>query len=225
MIPQDYLNMMLTNRGGLSGINHGTVPVHNNPDIPPDNKGIDWETGIILSNFIEKYRPQQVVELGTFRGYSTSWLILGTLLAGTGRVDAFEVFAEGAYGAMWYDRYNLPKQMFKYHEIPGGIWKFPNEIPETIDLLYHDTEHLLNPTKMEMELLLPRIPPGGIVLVDDMLHPDYKAMQEYFHNLFCLPPLERTLSFEDFQKRQANRSWNWSVLPIGHGLGIARRLK
>ncbi len=194
-------------RGPFSDLNFGEVPLHQNSRLPRNNKGIGWETGIILSNFVERYRPKQVVELGTFQGYSTSWLIMGTLLAGTGRVDAFEVFPEGSYGPMWYDEYDLPKSAFRYHEIPGGIWKFPEEIPETIDLLYHDTEHLPAPTEKEMDLLLPRVPVGGIVLVDDMLVPNYGPMQALFHNLFY------------------TGYWAWSVFPLGNGLGVARRIK
>jgi len=206
--PHAHLARMLVDRGPIAEINYGDVPVHYNPGLPHGNKGIDWETGILLCNFVEEYRPKQVVELGTFQGYSTSWLILGTLLAGVGRVDAYEVFPEGYYGSMWYDVYGLPKQAFRYHEIPGGIWKHPNEIPEQIDLLYHDTEHLPSPTKMELSLLVPRIPIGGVVLVDDMFHPDYAPMQAVFDDLFF-----------------PNHDWSWNVLALGHGLGVARRLK
>jgi predicted O-methyltransferase YrrM len=202
---------MLMQRGPLAEINFGDAPVHYNPGEPPGNKGIDWETGILLCNFVEQYKPTQIVELGTFRGYSTSWLILGTLLNGDGRVDAFEVFPEGSYGTMWYETFNLPRLNFQYHEIPGGIWNFPDRIPKQIDLLFHDTQHLLGPTQKEMEILLPRIPVGGIVLIDDMLHPDYRPMQ--------------SLIFEIFDSKYDPPIWTYTTLPLGHGLGIAKRLK
>jgi predicted O-methyltransferase YrrM len=202
----DALYRMLMERGPIADINFGDVPVHYNP--AGANKSIHWETGVLLCNFLEAYRPNQVVELGTFRGYSTAWLILGTLLAGHGRVDAFEVFPEGHYGSMWYDEYQLPKTNFKYHEIPGGIWKYPAAIPETIDLLYHDTEHLPGPTIEEMGLLLPRIQVGGVVLIDDMLHPDYQPMQTVIRQMFIGHP-----------------DWTFNTLRLGHGLGIAKRLK
>ncbi len=211
-----YYAKMLTHQGPIAEINHGVVPVHYNPGLPYGNKGIDWETGLLLKNFVEAKKPSQIVELGTFQGYSTSWLILGTLLTGHGRVDAYEVFPEGHYGLMWYDQYELPKHRFSYHHIPGGIWTHdPAIIPETIDLLYHDTQHLPGPTKKEMDLLLPRIPVGGVVLVDDMLHPDYLPMQNYFHGLFMKIDPNDTV----------HSHWKWSVLPLGHGLGIAERLK
>ncbi len=201
---------MLEDQGPLAGINFGAAPVHYNPGFPLGNKGVDFETGILLKNFVEAKKPRQIVELGTFRGYSTSWLMLGTILNGMGRVDTFDVFQEKYYGDMWYDIYGLPKDNFTYHETPSGIWNFLDQVPQMIDLIFHDTEHLEGPTQIEMRLLLPRVPVGGIVLIDDMLHPDYKPMQGLLKHIFLYEEAD---------------SWKWSVLPFGHGLGIAERLK
>lgn len=196
-------------RGPISEVNYGLVPVHDNPYLPRGNKGIHWETGLILAACVEAWAPKQVVELGTFRGYSTSWLMLG--MNGKGKLDVFEVFPEGHQGTMLYDFYRFSKENFTYHEIPDGIWTHdPAIIPETIDLLYHDTDHLAGPTKKEMDLLLPRIPVGGHVLIDDVLHPYYPTMQAYLNNLFRVDLAD---------------SWRYEILPIGCGLGIAERKK
>lgn len=210
--PNVYLEKMLLERGDLSAVNFGIIPVHDNPYPPAGNKGIHWETGLILLNFVLAKKPINVVELGTFRGYSTSWLILGTMLNKIGRVDAYEVFPERHYGEMLYDQYGLSKDRFTYNEIPGGIWKHTHDkyIPERIDLLYHDTEHLPGPTKLEMDLLLPRVTVGGIVLIDDVLSPHYRPMQAYLHLLF---------------NEELKYSWTYKILPIGCGLGIAERIK
>lgn len=209
MITTDQaLTRMLLDWGPLAEINFGDAPVHYNPGLPFGNKGVDWETGVMLHNFVRKYKPETIVELGTFRGYSTSWLLLGAMINEMGHVHAFEVFNEGYYGRQWYDTYELDKTKLTYHEIPGGIWNFPKDIPGKIDLLYHDTEHSVNPTQIELSILLPRIPVGGIVLVDDMRHPDYGPMQDVVEGAFADP-----------------KTWKYSVLTLGHGLGIARRLK
>jgi predicted O-methyltransferase YrrM len=199
----------MLDRGTLSDVNYGIVPVHDNPCEPKGNKGIHWETGILLANLVERYRPPQIVELGTFQGYSTCWLLLGAAPFG-GRVDAFEVFPEGHYGPMLYDSYRLRNDKFNYHHIPGGIWKYESQLPETIDFLYHDTEHLAGPTKKEMEILLPRIPVGGHIIIDDILHPFYPTMREYLHGLFKIALAD---------------SWTYEILPIGCGLAIAERKK
>lgn len=206
----DLKGRFLTDRGGLSEINYGIVPVHDNPYPPAGNKGIHWETGLILANIVEKYKPGQIVELGTFRGYSTCWLLYGCALAGTGRVDAFEVFPEGYYGPMLYDQYGFSKTNFAYHEIPNGIWNFKDQIPKTIDLFYHDTDHLAGPTIKEMELLVPRIPIGGHIVIDDVLHPNYASMQAFLKTFFLVDHRE---------------AWTYNILPIGCGLGIAERKK
>lgn len=207
----DFLKKMLLEREGLSLINHGIVPVHDNPGHPRGNKGIHWETGIILANFVEAKKPKQIVELGTFRGYSTCWLMAaGEEIGHTISIDSYDVYPEGYYGEMWYDVLKFPKIGYKHHEVPGGIWKHLKQIPENIDFLYHDTAHEAGPTKREMDVLLPRIPVGGVVLIDDILHPNYMPMRYYLQGLFGT-------HLKEF--------WNWSILSIGCGLGIATRTK
>jgi len=207
------LQKLMDTMGPLYKFEGTDVPLHHNT--AGLSKSIDFETGLLLSNFVQWKKPETIVELGTFRGYSTAWLILGSQLAGThmlpcGHVHAFEVFKEGSYGSMWYDDLEMRLENFTYHEVPKGIWNFPEEIPAAIDFIFHDTQHSLNPTIQEMNILLPRVPVGGMVLVDDMLYPDYKPMQGYLNRLFTTSELG---------------VWKWTVLPIGHGLGIAERLK
>jgi predicted O-methyltransferase YrrM len=204
-----WASKFLMDHGTLSETNYGIVPVHDNPYPPKGNKGIHWETGILLSNLVERYQPAQIVELGTFQGYSTCWLLFSSWRYG-GKVDAFEVFPEGHYGPMMYDYYRFPKDNFRYHHIPGGIWKYENQLPETIDFFYHDTEHLAGPTKKEMEMIVPRIPIGGHIVIDDILHPFYPTMREYVHGLF---------------KIELADSWSYDILHLGCGLGIAERKK
>jgi predicted O-methyltransferase YrrM len=204
----EYLKKMLIGARDIYVPEGSITPCHTNS--LGQTKSVPWETGIILKNFVEYKKPRVIVELGTFRGYSTSWLILGTLLNGFGWVTTFDVQPEGFFGKMWYDFYDLPKNLFSFEHIPGGIWRHSERsfIPGTIDLLFHDSSHELDDTKKEMEILLPRIPAGGIALFDDMLYPDYGPMQSYLHNLFLSMP-----------------NWKWSVLPIGTGLGIAERIR
>lgn len=202
------LSRMLLEWGPAYASPGSGVPVHTNS--AGLSKSIDWETGVLLKNFVEFYQPETIIELGTFKGYSTAWLILASLLNERNHgiqshVHAYEVFNEGEYGPMWYDTFELSKERFTYHAIPGGIWMHADEVPESIDLIFHDTQHLLGPTIFEMDLLLPRLSSRGLVLIDDMLHPDYPSMQAYFHKIFAKHP-----------------QWDWTVLPLGHGLGIAR---
>lgn len=203
-----YLQKMLMGAREIHRDPHSIIPCHYNS--LGNTKSVSWETGIVLKNFVEWKKPMQIVELGTFRGYSTSWLILGTLLNGAGFVKTMDIEPEGYFGKLWYDVYDLPKLNFMFQQIPGGIWRHAESalIPQTIDLLFHDSSHELEDTKKEMEILLPRIPAGGTVLIDDMKHPFYVPMQSYLHNLFMSMP-----------------NWKWSVLPIGTGLGIAERIQ
>lgn len=196
---------LLRSAGPLYRFQGTLVPLHHNT--VGLSKSIDYETGLLLKNFVEYKKPDTVVELGSFRGYSTAWLMLGTILNKRGHVHAFEVFKEGGYGSMWYDDLNFPKDRFTYHEIPGGVWKYEEQIPKSIDLLFHDTQHLPGPTQRELELLVPRIPVGGMVIVDDMCYPEYRPMAAVVNEFFVKMP-----------------GWNYEVLRLGHGLGIAERI-
>lgn len=208
--PEGFLEKMLLERGPLNTFNRTKVPLHHSPN-DPGMMGIDWETGILLKNFVESRKPEQIIELGTFRGYSTSWLILGTLLNGFGRVDAYECMKEGHYGKMHYDRLGLPKDNFTYHQIPGGIWLHSEVLPKDIDFIYHDTSHLLDPTIKEMDVLLPRLTVGGLILFDDMDHPAFRPMQDFLNTLFV--------------NLREHGEYTWDVLHLGHGLGIAEKLQ
>lgn len=201
-----FLEKMLSGAREIHQEPYSIVPCHYNS--LGNTKSVSWETGIILKNFVEYKKPGQIVELGTFRGYSTAWLILGTILNEVGIVYSYDIQPEGFFGKMWYDFYDLPKSGYQFHHIPGGIWKYRDQLPNVIDLLFHDSSHELEDTKNEMDVLLPRIPAGGVVLFDDMSYPIYGPMQSYLHNLFHSMP-----------------NWKWSVLPIGTGLGIAERVR
>lgn len=201
-----YLLAMLMGGREIHQDPYSIVPCHYNS--LGLTKSVAWEIGIMLKNFVEWKKPRQIVELGTFRGYSTAWLILGTLLNGKGWVTTFDVKPEGFFGSMWYDFYGLPKTRFDFYQIFGGLWENSAVIPRGIDFLFHDASHELEDTRKEMDILLPRISPGGTILFDDMLYPDYGPMQSYLHSVFLSMP-----------------NWKWSVLPIGTGLGIAERLR
>lgn len=190
--------------GPLYQFEKTVIPLHHNTS--GLTKSVDFETGLFLKNFVEFLRPQTVVELGTFRGYSTAWMMAGTLQNDFGHVHAFEVFTEGAYGDMWYDRLQIPKDRFTYHAIPGGIWKFEDEVPNAIDFVFHDTEHLPGPTAKELELLLPRMKLNSVIVFDDIFYPGYEPMA------FVIEKSFKTL-----------REWSYDTLKIGHGLGIARK--
>ncbi len=129
-------------------------------------------------------------------------------------MNAYECMPEGHYGGMHYDRLGLPKDNFHYHQIPGGIWEHEDKLPAEIDFIYHDTSHLLDPTVKEMTLLLPKLSVGGLILFDDMDHPSFFPMQTYLNTLF-------RGGIQGFNCR----NWSWSVLHLGHGLGIAEKLK
>lgn len=181
--------------------------LHFSPD-DAGKMGIHFETGLVLCSMVESRRPEYIVEVGSHRGYSTSWLILGTVLNQFGRVDAFEVTRESSIGPMWYDIFNLPKDRFKFHSIPLGLWDYTEELPARIDFCFHDTFHLSVPTEKELDVIVPRIPVGGIIIFDDMRQ---ACWTEYQHVIRC--------------RFGFSAEWDYFRFPFGHEMAMATRLR
>src|SRR6185295_12896988 len=55
-----------------------------------DSLAIEMEFGQLLMDEIVKSRPKQIVEIGTGHGYSTSWIMLGTILNGFGKITTWD---------------------------------------------------------------------------------------------------------------------------------------
>lgn len=182
--------------------NAGAVPVHYNRWGP--NKSINFETGFLLKNFADFIDAQTIVEVGTFRGYSTCWLLLSCLMRQKGHVTTFDVEPEGAYGPMFYTAYGFGRDQLSY--VQGPVWD-SKDLPEKIDLVFHDASHERAPTVREVETLSGRVRSGGVMLFDDVCLSLYTPMRTYLAGYFS--------SHSDL--------WRYQVLELGHGLGIAQK--
>lgn len=205
MAPEKYLHKMLAGIGPVHKYDESPLPCHFNS--LGLTKSIPLECGLSLLALVRWYRPGVIVEVGTFRGYSTAWLILGTLLNQYGDVFSYDIKPEGFFGRLWYDHYELPQDRYKFVHSPGGIWEMYNEnLPPSIDLVFHDSSHELEDTQRELDVLIPRMSAKGVMIFDDFLHPLYKGMRDVLYERF-----------------NRDASWKWTVVPVGTGWAVAER--
>lgn len=183
--------------------NYGYAPVHLTAFGP--SKSISVESGMILKNFADALDAENIVEIGTFKGYSTSWLMLSCLQREKGHVMTFDIEKEGYYGTQFYDEYKIPRDLLTYIQSP--VWEASGLLPDTIDFCFHDSDHEVDPLLKELATVVPVIRHGGMIVFDDVLVPGYitfaNTLAQYFFAL--------------------KREWTYKVLPLGHGFGIAQK--
>jgi predicted O-methyltransferase YrrM len=109
-------------------------------------------------------RPAVVMELGTFHGWSTSWILSALRDNGAGRLHSFDRIDNVVH--------NVPE------ELADGRWEFvQGDIKETLDrvppdtgYLFVDAAHSSRFARWYLEHLFPRVPSGIPVSVHDVYH-------------------------------------------------------
>lgn len=130
----------------------------------------------LLRDVARSYKKPVIAELGTRTGQSTSALLAGASASG-GHVWSVDL-----------DRVRVPPWWEN-----SGLWSFlvaddmSDEaaawLPDELDILFIDTSHLYDHTLGELRLYVPRVRPGGTVLMHDveltreqMLAPGYMEL-------------------------------------------------
>ena len=143
----------------------------------------------------------QIIELGTRSGNSTC-----AFLAGIEHADAD--------GALWSVDIEPPQVPGEWHDYQFWHMLVADDVtpyaigwcPDDADVLFIDTSHLYEPTLAELRAYVPKVRPGGVVLVHDTDTPGTDI---------AWPDVPRVL--DDFCKESAlswynHRGWN--------GLGV-----
>ena len=169
--------------------------------------------GALLRHFVLLLKPQAVLELGVFTGYST--ICLAGALPEGGRVDSVEIndemedlIREGLTRAGVEEKVNL---------IFGDAKEVITELDETYDLVYIDAN------KREYvayyQTVIDMVRPGGYILADNVLW-DGKVYEKE-------PPRDRQtqgiLAFNDLVAGDS-RVENF-ILPLRDGINIIRKIR
>ncbi len=97
-----------------------------------------------------------VIELGVRSGNSTAAFLAAVTEHG---------------GHVWSNDLNQPPVPWAGHEqwtfIEGDDLAISDQMPRNVDVLFIDTSHHFQQTAVELELYVPKVKPGGVVLLHD----------------------------------------------------------
>jgi predicted O-methyltransferase YrrM len=157
-----------------------------------------------LRDTVRAYPSAAVVELGVRSGNSTS---------------AFLYAVDEVDGHLWSVDVNTPA-------VPGWWWSYPRwtcrigddcnpaiaaDLPAEVDVLFIDTSHHYDHTLAELRLYVPRVRPGGTVLMHDT---ELEAPDGYIGDPF---PVARAL--DDYC---AEAGLSWENRTGCYGLGVIK---
>ena len=119
--------------------------------------------GKMLELFSCMIRPERILEVGTFMGYSALCLAKG--LGSTGRLHTLELRSEDAARAQGYFSKSLYSDRIISHV--GNALNIITELKENWDLVFIDADKVnyIN----YYELTLPQLKKGGFILADNVL--------------------------------------------------------
>lgn len=173
--------------------------------------------GNFLSLLVKMSKAENILEIGTAIGYSTSWLAQG-LEGRTGHITTIDLNVDRA------------KRAIEYFKRAG--------IEEKIEVLFGDARRILPTLKGNFDfvfvdaakgeyldylsLVLPRIEQGGILVVDNVLFRGWVVPGAEF-----APKYNRMVTHlrEFLNKLTQNPDFQTSVLPFGDGISLSFRIK
>ena len=146
----------------------GSAPVRS-----PDQVRTRREMGCLFAWIVEQRRPDLVVEFGTAFGVSALYWAAGLDAAGAGHLLTFEP------NQVWHDiaaahlRVFSPRVTAVLGTFEDNIDKWRGE--KTIDVAFVDGIHTSDFVNPQVELLIARLSPGGLILLDDLRFSDDMA--------------------------------------------------
>ncbi len=113
---------------------------------------------------LREARPETVVEIGTFHGWSTTWILRALHDNGTGHLHSYDIVDHVVR--------EVPQAL------SAGRWTFTQgdarenveKIPATADFLFIDAAHSASFARWYIRELFPRLRPGIPVCVHDVFH-------------------------------------------------------
>jgi predicted O-methyltransferase YrrM len=109
-------------------------------------------------------RPARIVEIGTFHGWSTSWLLRALADNGTGHLDSYDI-VDHVLGTIPRD---LSGDRWAFHH--GDVRAVADLRPATIDYLFIDAAHTARFARWYVRTLLDHLNAGTPVSVHDVYH-------------------------------------------------------
>jgi predicted O-methyltransferase YrrM len=109
-------------------------------------------------------KPAAVVELGTFHGWSTLWILSALRDNGSGHLHSFDMIDNVVR--------NVPDELAegRWTFVRGDIAETVGQVPPAAQYLFVDAAHTGRFARWYLEHLFPLVPAGAIVSVHDVYH-------------------------------------------------------
>lgn len=165
--------------------------------------------GRLLIQFSQWIKPQQILEIGSFTGYSALCLAQG--LAAHGKITCIEINEE--YESIILKYFKLAGKSEQLNLIIGDALEELKNLSGPFDLAWIDANKQTN--DQLFELILPLMHTGGYILVDNML---------WYGNVLESSPDKETRSILDFTYKIKNDPRvNMFLLPIRDGVAMLQK--
>lgn len=123
----------------------------------------DYEAEITYM-LLRDLRPEVVVEVGTFYGWSTMWILSALRDNGTGHLYSFDIVdnvVRNVPAELSQDRWTFTK---------GDVREHLDKVPAETDYLFIDADHGARFAHWYIENLFPAVPAGTPTSVHDVFH-------------------------------------------------------
>ena len=168
--------------------------------------------GRFLSVLTKLLQPKKILEVGTFTGYATLCLAEG--LPKDGLIDTLDKNEELVdFQRSFFDRSPWGKQI---HQHCGDAIEIIPTLEGEYDLVFLDADK--NNYLNYLELLLPKIKPGGLLLSDNVLWSG-KVLEETQKN-----DRDTAVLKEFNQKLATHPNFETVLLPLRDGLTLSRKI-
>lgn len=167
--------------------------------------------GRVLSMISHMIRPERILEVGTFTGYSALCLAEG--LSENGKLITIEFDDE--LEDFILENFNSSPYTGKLELLIGDAKELIESVQEPLDLVFLDADK--REYEQYFDLVLPKLRQGGFILADNTLW-DGKVLQEVKNND------EQTKSIKEFNARLAvDTRVEKVIVPLRDGLTLIRK--
>ena len=169
-----------------------------------DELAVTAEEGEILRNLIKDIDPKLILEVGTGHGYSTLWMYNGL------GPDGF------IYTIDKERREHLFTGTDRIKFLEGKLSELINDIPEKLDVVFLDTDHLIYKVVPDIDLVTPKLKVGSVVVIHDTNYRTVlgRCLVDYFKG-------EETDLLKEEKTEPSKLKWDYRELKTEFGLGIA----
>ncbi len=131
------------------------------PTMNPQLDDLEAEITYLL---LRATQPAAVVELGTFHGWSTSWILSALRDNGAGHLHSFDLIDNVVR--------NVPSELAegRWTFVKGDIKETVEKVPSDTGYLFVDAAHTGRFARWYLDHLFPRVPAGSTVSVHDVYH-------------------------------------------------------